>query len=55
MVQSPIYLCHQDDVHRYLGECELRAEQIRQSIVAKQDDMPEIRERLLARQGNCSV
>lgn len=46
------YLRHRDDVDHYLCEREQRAGQVRRNVEALQDDMSEIRERLLARQEN---
>lgn len=46
------YLRHEDDVDQYLCHREQRAGKIRPNIEAQQDNMSEIRARLLARQEN---
>ena len=43
------YLRHREDVERYLHEREQRAAKIRERIEARQEDMSDIRERLLRR------
>ena len=44
------YLRHHDDVMGYLAEREQQAQQVQQRIEARQGDLAELRNRLLARQ-----
>jgi uncharacterized protein (DUF433 family) len=43
------YLRHREEVESYLRQREQRAEKVRETIQAQQEDMSEIRERLLRR------
>lgn len=45
------YLQHQDEMERYLAKQEQRATEVRKQIERGQDDLAELRSRLLARRG----